>query len=195
MVDTPDDPNTTPWNVYSVEASDPDAKLIDREGYSTEEIHQIGELMGALAQLRAVEQQLSEASQRYMRLGQTDMKALHFLIVAKNTGTTATAGALATHLNISTASTTKLLDRLEASGHILRSTHPHDRRALAISITDKTHAAAVETIGKQQARRFNAAARLTMKQRDVVMSFLQDMANEIALRDGQWDNPEEQQRG
>ena len=192
MVDMPDESHKTPWNIYSVDASDPDAKLVDREHYSTAEIHQIDELMAALAQLRAVEQQLSDASQRYMRLGQTDMKALHFLIVSKNTGTIATAGALAAHLEISTASTTKLLDRLETHGHIVRSPHPKDRRALAISITDKTHATAVETIGRQQAKRFNAAARLTSQQRDVVTNFLKDMAEEITLGDGQWDGFEEQ---
>lgn len=120
------------------------------------------------------------------------MKALHFLIVCKNTGTIPTAGAIAAHLEISTASTTKLLDRLEANGHILRSPHPKDRRALAISITDKTHATAVETIGRQQAKRFNAAARLTSQQRDVVTNFLRDMAKEITLGDGQWNGLEEQ---
>lgn len=187
MVETPKEPSRSSWNLYSVEASDPDTELIAPEAYSTADIHQIGELMAALAQLRAVEQQLSDASQRYMRLGKTDMKALHFLIVSKNTGTIATAGALAAHLEISTASTTKLLDRLEASGHVRRSPHPKDRRALAITIMEKTHAAAVETIGRQQAKRFNAAARLTTQQRDVVMNFLKDMAEEITLHEGDWD--------
>lgn len=191
MAETPNESHQKPWNIYSLHASDPDAKLVNHRKYSTEQVGEIDDLMAALAQLRAVEQQLSEASQRYMRLGQTDMKALHFLIAAKNTGTIATAGALAGHLKISTASTTKLLDRLEANGHILRSPHPKDRRALAISITDKTHAAAVETIGRQQAKRFNAAARLTSQQRDIVTHFLRDMAEEITLRDGQWDSLEE----
>lgn len=190
MADTPNESDQTPGNIYSVGASDPDAKLVNRQEYSTAEIHEIDDLMAALAQLRAVEQQLSEAAQHSMRLGQTDMKALHFLIAAKNTDTIATAGALAEHLNISTASTTKLLDRLEANDHILRSPHPKDRRALAISITETTHAAAVETIGRQQAKRFNAAARLTSQQRDVVTNFLRDMAKEIRLRDGQWGSSE-----
>src|SRR5699024_3909942 len=123
--------------------------------------------------------------------GKNNMKALQFLIGARNTCTIATAWALARHLKISTASTTKLLDRLEANGHILRSPHPKDRRALAISITDKTHAAAVETIGRQQAKRFNAAARLASQQRDIVTHFLRDMAEEITLRDSQWDSLEE----
>lgn len=176
-------------NLYDLNASDPDARLIDRGDHSPEVIAQIGELMAALAGLREAEQRLSEASQRYMKLGQTDMKALHFLIVAKNTATIATPGSIATHLEISTASTTKLLDRLEAGGHIVRAPHPSDRRALAITITDETYEAAVETVGRQQAKRFHAAARLTSAERAVVIRFLRDMTNEITIREGQWDPP------
>ncbi|GAA4111034.1 MarR family winged helix-turn-helix transcriptional regulator [Enteractinococcus coprophilus] len=190
MVDKSEGSTSSAPNVYALDASDPNARLVDRTGHSAEEIRHIGELMAALAQLREAEQRLSEASQRYMKLGPTDMKALHFLIVAQNTGTIATPGAIAVHLEISTASTTKLLDRLEAAGHIVRSPHPYDRRALAISITHETYEAAVETVGRQQAKRFHAAARLTREERDVVIRFLKDMAHEITVHEGQWDPPE-----
>jgi len=186
MSDVPEESLPQPHNVYDVEASDPDSRLIDRQAHSPETIAQIGELMAALGDLRAAEQHLSEASQRYMKLGQTDMKALHFLIVARNTNTIATPGAIAQHLGISTASTTKLLDRLEAGGHIIRAPHPSDRRALAITITDETHEVAVETVGRQQAKRFHAAARLTAEERDIVIRFLQDMTDEIRIQEGQW---------
>ncbi|HEY4576799.1 MAG TPA: MarR family transcriptional regulator [Yaniella sp.] len=177
-------------NVYDLEASDPHSRLINRENHSPGEIAQIGQLMAALAALRAAEQRISEASQRYMALGQTDMKALHFLVVARNTDTITTPGAIAQHLEISTASTTKLLDRLEAGGHIVRSPHPSDRRALAITITDESYEAAVETVGRQHAKRFHAAARLTSSERDVVIQFLKDMTNELRISEGQWDPPE-----
>lgn len=190
MVDKSEEATQGTPNVYALDASDPDARLVDRKDHSAQEIEQIGELMAALAQLREAEQRLSEASQQYMKLGQTDMKALHFLIVAQHTTTIATPGAIAVHLGISTASTTKLLDRLEAAGHIIRSPHPHDRRALAISITHETYEAAVETVGRQQAKRFHAASRLTSEQRDVVIAFLKDMTREITVHEGQWDPPE-----
>jgi DNA-binding MarR family transcriptional regulator len=91
----------------------------------------------------------------------------------------ATPGAIAAHLHISTASTTKLLDRLERAGHISRRAHPSDRRALAIEITPETHEAAMRTVCRQQAKRFLAAARLTPAERETVMRFLEDMASEI----------------
>ncbi|OAV60257.1 MarR family winged helix-turn-helix transcriptional regulator [Enteractinococcus helveticum] len=190
MVEKSEDPTQGVSNLYALDASDPNARLIDRTGHSAADIEHIGELMAALAQLREAEQRLTEASQRYMKLGSTDMKALHFLIVSQNTGTIATPGAIAVHLDISTASTTKLLDRLEAAGHIIRAPHPHDRRALAISITHETYEAAVETVGRQQAKRFHAAARLTHDERDVVIRFLQEMTQEITVHEDQWNPPE-----
>ena len=185
MVKKSQDPTQNALNLYALDVSDPNARLIDPKGQSAADIEQIGDLMAALAQLREAEQRLSEASRRYMKLGSTDMKALHFLVVAQNTDTIATPGAIAAHLDISTASTTKLLDRLEAAGHIIRAPHPYDRRALAISITDETYEAAVETVGRQQAKLFHAAARLTPDERDVVIRFLNDMTQELTVHEGQ----------
>ena len=89
-------------------------------------------------------------------------------------------------LDISTASTTKLLDRLERGGHITRDSHPSDRRALVISVTPETHRSAMSTVGRQQARRFNAAARLSPSEREVVIGFLTDMADELSLAHAPW---------
>ncbi|WP_096713827.1 MarR family winged helix-turn-helix transcriptional regulator [Microbacterium sp. SZ1] len=172
--------------IYDVEASDPRSSLIDRSGVAPEDLRQIAALMGAIGELRDAEQKLSLASRRYMRLNDTDMRALHYLIVCANKGVTATPGGIATHLGISTASTTKLLDRLERGGHIRRAPHPTDRRALAITITPETRQAAMDTVGAQQAKRFYSAARLTRDERDVVIRFLADMTQEITLRDEPW---------
>ncbi len=172
--------------IYDVDASDPRSTLVDRTGVPPEELRQIARLMESLAGLREAEQTLSQASRRYMRLNETDMRALHYLIVCANRSLVATPGGIAHHLDVSTAATTKLLDRLEKGGHITRSPHPTDRRALRISITPETRLAAMETVGRQQAKRFYAAARLSPAERDVVIRFLQDMTEEITLRDEAW---------
>lgn len=176
-----------PASVYHVEASDPQGELVDRTGVSADDLQQINRLMEAMAALRAAENELSEASRRYMNLNESDMRALHYLIVARNQGIVATPGGIATHLNISTASTTKLLDRLERAGHILRQPHPSDRRALAITVTEETRAAAMNTVGRQQARRFGVAAGLAPADREVVIRFLQEMAREITPSPEIWD--------
>lgn len=172
--------------MYNVDSNDPESRLIDRSTVSPEDLAHISAVMGALGRLRDAEQKLTEASQRYMKLGRSDMRALHFLIVAQHSGVVVTPSAIATHLGISSASTTKLLDRLEHGGHIHRMPHPTDRRALAIQITDETREAAMETVGRLQAKRFHAAARLSAAERDVVIRFLDDMTGQITLRNEAW---------
>lgn len=176
-------------SIYDVDSSDPQSRLVDRSSLDATQVAQISDLMAALGRLREAEQELSDVSLRYMKLNRTDMRALHYLIVSANKGEIATPGAIAAHLNITTASTTKLLDRLERAGHIVRKAHPSDRRALAITITPKTHEAAANTVGRQQAKRFYSAARLTTEERDVVIRFLDDMTSEISLRDEAWAQP------
>lgn len=173
-------------NLYDIDASDPDSTFFDRSALHPEDIARIGELMAALSALRDAEKQLSDASLRYMKLNQTDMRALHYLIVASHRDVVVTPGALTAHLGISSASTTKMLDRLERGGHIVRHPHPTDRRALALSITPDTHRAAMETVGRQQAKRFHAAARLTPAERETVIRFIRDMTDEISLTDETW---------
>ncbi len=172
--------------MYDVAGNDPDGRLVDRSGMSPRDLAEIGALMAALGALREAEDRLSEASLKYMELGRTDMRALHFLIVTENQGGIATPGSIAAHLGITTPSTTKLLDRLERGGHISRSIHPKDRRAFAIAITPETREAAFRTVGAQQAKRFNAAARLTSTERAAVTRFLTDMTREIDVTGLDW---------
>ncbi|WP_346728763.1 MarR family winged helix-turn-helix transcriptional regulator [Leucobacter manosquensis] len=172
--------------LYRMDHSDPKSELVDRTGLSHDDLQQIARLMEALRTLREAEERLSAASLKYMRLSSVDMRALHFLIVAGNTEVLPTPGAIAAHLGISSASTTKLLDRLERGGHISRERHPDDRRALVIRITPETHEAAKRTVGQQQANRFNAAARLTPDEREVVERFLRDMTAEIDVSGIAW---------
>lgn len=173
-------------SLYDVAFSDPEGVLVDRSSASPADLAQVSRMMTALATLRQAEERLAEAATRYMLLNRTDMRAIHFLIVSQNLGEAVTPGALASHLGISTASTTKLLDRLERGGHIVREPHPTDRRALIVQITPETRTAAMETVGRQQARRFNAAARLTPGEREVVIGFLEDMARELSVDDVSW---------
>jgi|SRR5690554_809714 len=186
MADRPEAPDLVSEALYHLATSDPDGRLIDRSGIAEEDVQQIGELMTALARLRDAERALNDASLEYMKLNRNDMRALHYLIASTNRGEVATPGAIAAHLGISTASTTKLLDRLAAGGHITREPHPTDRRALAIAITPATHEAALHTVGRQQSKRFHAAARLTRGERDAVIRFLNDMTNEITAGTERW---------
>lgn len=182
----PSESELTSNTLYDASLSDPPGVLADRSGLTPEDLAQITRLMVALSEMRKAEDRLNEASTRYMKLNRTDMRALHFLIVSENRGVLPTPGEIARHLGISTASTTKLLDRLERGGHITRETHPSDRRALLVRITRETHDAAVDTVGRHHARRFAPAARLTPAEREVVIRFLEETASALSTADAPW---------
>src|SRR5690606_3301824 len=86
--------------IYDLDVSDPAGELVDRAGLSSADIREISGIMQALGALRDAEQRLSDASLRYMKLNQTDMRALHFLIACENSNVTATPGGIAAHLGI-----------------------------------------------------------------------------------------------
>ena len=143
--------------MFDIDSSDPRGALVDRSALDPAQVRGISALMGAFARLREAEQELSVLSMKYMKLNQTDMRALHYLIVSNNSGDIATPGRIAAHLKISSAST------------------PPD-----------THAASVNSVGRQQARRFHAAARLTESERETIIRFLEDMTDEITTFDETW---------
>lgn len=71
-----------------------------------------------------------------MGMNATDLAALRMIVVREQRGEWVSPHEIAEQLSISTASTTKLLDRLTASGHVERQPHPHDRRARIVVLTE-----------------------------------------------------------
>ncbi|WP_394553968.1 MarR family winged helix-turn-helix transcriptional regulator [Agromyces sp. MMS24-JH15] len=164
---------------------DASEELVHRTGMSDDDVAHTVEVMRALRRWHQASERMSEASNRYMRLNSTDMRALRFLIAAHNQGAVVTPGQLSEHLAISTAATTKMLDRLEAGHHVLRAPHPTDRRSLAITVTEHTRRDARETVGRQHARRFDVAAALVPEERDVVIRFLDGLSATEVLEDAE----------
>ncbi len=155
---------------------DPTGSYVSYSDLPPEELDQVVAVLTAIKTWRESEERTSLQSRSYMRLNETDMKALRFVIAAKNSGVLVTAGMLAEHLQISTASITKMLDRLEKASHITRAAHPGDRRAVVVNVTAATHRDARATIGRKHARRFDVAAALSPSDRDVVIKFLTGLA-------------------
>ncbi len=71
-----------------------------------------------------------------MDMNASDLAALRMIVIREQRGEWVSPHEIADHLAISTASTTKLLDRLAARGHIERLPHPRDGRARIVAITD-----------------------------------------------------------
>ncbi|MEE2814827.1 MarR family winged helix-turn-helix transcriptional regulator [Microbacterium sp. nov. GSS16] len=155
---------------------DPGEQLVSFKGMGDADIDQVVRVLAALRAWRETEQRISWQSRTEMKLNETDMEALRFLVASLNNGVVVTAGMLADHLRISTSSTTKMLDRLARAGHISRTPHPTDRRAVMVSITPHTHEQVRDSIGRVHADRFTAVAELAPAERDVVARFLERLA-------------------
>ncbi|HWD61924.1 MAG TPA: MarR family transcriptional regulator, partial [Humibacter sp.] len=118
---------------------DPERVVVDTTGLADDEVDQIVRVLAALRRWRESEDASLDESRRTMQLGSTDMRAMRYLAVLHGRGEVATPGGLAIHLGISTASVTKLLDRLESAGHIQRQRHPTDRRGVVIALSPDSH--------------------------------------------------------
>lgn len=175
-------------NMYTGSQNSFPGDLIDSSDLSNADREQIARLMNSLARLREAERRLSEASRRFMKLSEQDMHALHYLLAAERQDSVVTPKMLSAHMSMSAASVTKLINRLEREGHVVRRLHPSDRRAYAIEITAETARSARETVGRSQARRVYAAARLSHRERDAVIRFLDGMADELSLSNADWAN-------
>ncbi|NMR19091.1 MarR family winged helix-turn-helix transcriptional regulator [Cellulomonas fimi] len=111
-----------------------------------------------------------------MDMNGTDLHALQLLIAAQARGDAVTPRALSAHLAISTASTTKLLHRLTASGHLTRAPHPTDRRSLVVVPTAHAHQEVRERLAGMHARMAEVAGGVPVEARAAVVDFLRAMA-------------------
>lgn len=111
-----------------------------------------------------------------MDMNATDVAALRMLIMRERSGEDVQPQDIARHLAISTASTTKLLDRMSASGHVERRPHPHDRRARIVVVTDAARAEFFRHFGEHLARMRGGMADYSDDELRAITRFLDDMS-------------------
>ena len=78
------------------------------------------------------------------RLHHTDAEALSRVLVAQESGTPMTAGALAAELGLTTGAITAVVDRLERAGHLSRVRDERDRRKVLLRHSSEGRALAEE---------------------------------------------------
>ncbi|WP_344375811.1 MarR family winged helix-turn-helix transcriptional regulator [Agromyces tropicus] len=119
-------------------------------------------------------------------MGETDLLAIRFLLKREQEGRSVSPKDLATHLGISSASTTVLIDRLVRSGHVERRPHPTDRRALVIAPTIASDDEVRATLGDMHRRMIQVAEGLEPDEAVTVLDFLEDMRTAVdSVRDGE----------
>lgn len=82
-----------------------------------------------------------------MAMNLTDLRALRMMVEWERRGSAVSPHDLARHLRISTASTSKMIDRLVVAGHVERRPHPTDRRARVVVLTDHSRSTFHQHVG------------------------------------------------
>ena len=117
-----------------------------------------------------------------MEMNASDLAALRMLIVREGRGETVSPHQVADHLRISSASTTKLLDRLTAAGHVERRPHPSDRRARIVILTDESRATFFRHFRERLQSMRVVADRYTDEELVVITRFLSELSETIDPR-------------
>jgi DNA-binding MarR family transcriptional regulator len=125
--------------------------------------------------LRSMNVELDAVGSRFAEmhdLGRTDVRALIAIMDAARGGGALTAGGLGAAVELSSASVTALVDRLERAGHVRRARDPEDRRRVVLEMTEPTMAAGAEYFGGLQAALVRVMAGYTDEELAVVRRFL-----------------------
>ena len=122
---------------------------------------------------------LAEGENRYFIL----KPGYQLRLLGKASGKQVVPKDLSRFLNITSASTTSLIDRLVASGHVRREAHPTDRRSVVVIASVESDKEVRETLGAMHRRMMSVAESLTAEEARVVVAFLQRMTQALAARD------------
>lgn len=139
--------------------------------------------LNALRRYRLAETAMRRRTRASMRLNETDMMALRFIVNAERDERAVSPKDLAGHLGISSASTTVLVDRLVASGHLSRAKHPSDGRGVVLTATPTTHSDMRETFGDLHGRMMAVARHLDPHEAAIVTAFLEQMSEAVSHED------------
>jgi len=136
-------------------------------------------VLDALREYRASEAAMRRRMRAAMRMGETDLLAIRYLLKQQGLGVSVSPKDLAAQLGISSASTTVLIDRLVRSGHVERRPHPTDRRALVIVPTIASHREVRATLGDLHRRMMDVAQSLSDEEAAIVLAFLDRMSEAV----------------
>src|SRR3954453_3904015 len=128
--------------------------------------------------LRRLTVELDAVGQRFAEvhgLNRTDVRALVAIMDAARGGESLTAGRLGAAVDLSSASVTALLDRLEKVGHIRRARDADDRRRVVLEMSDAAMAAGAAHFGALQRDLAGAMEGYSDEELAVVRRFLDDM--------------------
>lgn len=119
------------------------------------------EMLALMRRYRAAEVAMRERKRTSMGMNATDMEAVRFLLRAGEQGRPVRPGELTAHLGITSASTTAVVKRLVASGHVERRPDPSDGRGALLVATGHSDDEVRTELTDVHARMIAAADRLS----------------------------------
>lgn len=137
-------------------------------------------VLKSLRDYRTAETTLRRSTRDSMGMGETDILALRYLLRVQASGQAAVPKDLSRFLGITSASTTSLIDRLVATGHVRREPHPTDRRSVVVVPTVDPDREVRVTLGGMHRRMMRVAETLSAEEARVVIDFLRRMTEALA---------------
>ncbi len=142
--------------------------------------------------LRRLTVELDAVGQRFAQLhglNRTDVRALVAIMDAARRGESMTAGSLGASVELSSASVTALLDRLERAGHIRRVRDADDRRRVVLEMSESAMSAGAAFFGGLQRDLVAAMTSYSDAELAVVRRFLTEMTDVIVRHQGTAEPP------
>ncbi len=136
-------------------------------------------LLAALRRCLRADEAMRRRISAGMDMNARDLRALQYVVACERTGPGASPRGVADHLAITTAATTKLIDRLTASGHLERRPHPTDRRSVVLVATEHAHRELRERLGHMHERMRAVAEAVPAECRQAVLDYLDGMTAEF----------------
>lgn len=160
------------------------ASTFDASEYWYSDDHDRGTaLLNALRLYRQAERDMRARTQTSMRMGETDLAAIRFLLREQQAGRSVGSKMLAEHLGITTASTAVLINRLEKSDHITRHRNPADGRGVLLTATDNSDDEVRATMAGMHARMIRTAENVPPDIAAWIIAFLHEMTGNLDIPD------------
>ena len=149
--------------------------------YSDEAAAQRGRaVLQALRDYREAERAMRKRTRTSMGMNETDMAALRHIMAVNGRGDRISPKDLALHLEISAASVSSMLDRLERTGYVVRAPNPSDARSVTLSCTPMTHSEVRSTLADMHAKMMAAVEGLAPEESAVIVDFLRRITTSVA---------------
>lgn len=137
------------------------------------------DLLNLLREYREAEKKMRARTRDSMRMGETDLVALRFLVRERSAERTPRQRDLAEALGLTAAATSVLVDRLSRDGYVRRIPHPDDRRSVAIEVLGETDREVKATLSGMHARMISVTEALSEQERAGAAKFLRALTQSV----------------